>query len=227
MPVEAMADPSNNQMFHESPPKRQRESPTITDALPDDPNAALDALIARNNAASLPGAPEWAVELHKNILAPFAVYANTVNQRLSALESANQSTEMGERLQRLEEIVLTMQASGGGNSSGPPRSSAYPAGPYHAAPRDVQDALPSNAERLNHHSRAQGPATLPRMGHDMNQFRTSSASLQQSPASQQVTDYNHVVIGGWPDGTKRDEILKSAKVVLEKFQPSLDRNVPS
>ena len=39
--------------------------------------------------------------------------------------------------------------------------------------------------------------------------------------SSMLTNYNHLIAGGWDDGTKRDIILQNAKMIFDKLQPSV------
>ena len=182
--------------------KRQK-----TDEL-DAPDLALDALLAEQAAATSvmeTGAPKWAIALQttlQNQIQKSHGLMLSFHERLQKIEERDQGRdqEFNRRLQRLEELVGSMgHTPTPGNPSG---ESALPGstGNFNQVPppRDVPRVLPA-------------PAAVP-------QVQPGDVGLDAGMR----TDYNHIIVGGWKDGTKREQILTSAKAVVDLHRLTLD-----
>ena len=161
----------------------------------------LDGLLAPQDDAKVltdAGAPAWAVALQNSLqhqIQRSQGLMMTFHERLQRLESKEPqcNSDYDRRLQNLERMLAEFTgASAGQVSSDPP----HPSGRTPTARPDYRRVPPP---------RETGPPTSAGAG-------TGSGLL---------TDYSHIVIGGWPDGTRRDDILSEAKAVIQLHRPAL------
>ena len=189
--------------------KRQRTNNDTQQDL--DAEAELAAMLAvrddthefENQALEEAGAPKWAIALQSNIqgqiqknehqLQRYHELMLSFHGRLQSLEKSQNYSEMDARVKRLEQLVADLSSA----PSIAPRGPGSPEGRSEnfnqvPPPQSVRTNLPSP------------PPSVP----------MSANGLQ--------TDYCHIIVGGWEDGSGRKEILTSAKAVIDLHDPSLD-----
>ena len=167
------------------------------------PDAELDELIPANDySRSLKenGAPEWALTLHEAFQGQLDRCVGLVSgfhDRLQGLERQFQSDRAtrAEESARIEQRLTQLEqlAKGGQAMPAPPR-------------------VFSDTSKRGEFSAVPPPESC-QVGNITSQATTS---LGQS------TDYNHVVIGGWPDGSKRDTIIQQTQKILATHTPALE-----
>ena len=125
--------------------------------------------------------------------------------------------EVEERLQKMEGMIQQLQQSQNqhGQQTDAPRQDSYNAVPPPAGPPRVG----GHEQPLHEASlRAQ---VLPTASHNMTFSSDGRSSAPSKTPSNLLTDYNHLVAGGWEDGTKRDVILLNAQKAFQTLQPPI------
>ena len=140
------------------------------------------------------GAPEWALAFMNSLDNKMdRCYGLMMgfHERLNRMEQNPIPKEVEERFRKLEGMIQQAQQQAGASSAQPAITS------YKSVPPPAQ--APVNYSQ-------QGP-----IGY----------GIGSTVPSSMLTNYNHLIAGGWDDGTKRDIILQNAKMIFDKLQPSV------
>ncbi|CAE7831901.1 unnamed protein product [Symbiodinium sp. CCMP2592] len=163
------------------------------------------------------GKPEWVTDLKQHIAEQFGQFSGLIsgfNQRLMRLEE----DASPQRLHRMEEKLVTLEtALQEIKDQGLPRptqaASRDRALPHHtAAPITGLPDYPRKDDQQHHPFFEAGRVGPGMLGDSRDHAATHSYQ----------TDYNHVIVGGWEDGTKRDVILKATSTAIEQHHPPLE-----
>lgn len=161
--------------------------------------------------------PEWVTDLKQHIAEQFSQFSGLVsgfNQRLMRLEedaSPQRLHRMEEKLGNLELALQELKDQGLSRSTqAAPRDRALP---QSAAPPFI--GLPDYPlkDEQQHRTFFETGRVGPSMFGD---------SRDHAATHTYQTDYNHVIVGGWEDGTKRDVILKATSTAIQQHNPPLE-----
>ena len=165
------------------------------------PEAPEHEKAAERAALVQSGAPEWALAFMSSLDNKMdRCYGLMMgfHERLNRLEKGPIPNEVEERFRKIEGMIQQVQQQAGASNAQPAITS------YRSVPPPPQASV-------NHSE--QGPTGF---SPDSRPFNYQSGSIGQPSM---ITNYNHLIAGGWDDGTKRDIILHNAKMIFGKLQP--------
>ena len=161
--------------------------------------------------------PEWVTDLKQHIAEQFSQFGGLIsgfNQRLMRLEedaSPQRLHRMEEKLGTLEVALQEIKDQGLQRSTqSAPRDRALPHGA--ATPLfGLPDYPLTDKQQHREFFEAAGDAT-----------GVFGGSRNHAATHTYQTDYNHIIVGGWEDGTKRDVILKATNTAVQQHHPPLE-----
>ena len=161
----------------------------------DDPDEELDKLLnagQSSTVATTEDAPAWAIAMQSTL----QLQIQRSHNLMISFHDRLQKLEAGEENQEMAERISKLENT-------------------------VKELLEKGGEGKASFNRVPPPGQ-----HDQKSSPLFTPVAQHGPnrgaLSETHADYCHLIIGGWDDGSKRDEILKSARRVLDLHQPPLE-----
>ena len=180
----------------------------------DDPDANLERLLAKRKINEEDGAPPWATTLVSSQqhmcgqLSELSKNLGSLQSRLQIIEDADiprRMQDMEQQIMELKGIITSMSGSGfqvPTHSHNQPFSSAQGSG---GVP-NLADAIPHHREHGFNVNKPVNEALGPDQGSAGNAYAAAD------------TDFNHLVLGGWPEDTRRKIVESDTWEICRRFE---------